>query len=156
MASYHQCHPPSLVMGRTRAGIIATAKGVAAVSCSSPIIKAAPLIQFVGNDPTQTPSSHRQRLATELGPSTGIASLHQNGRTASAPISEKRSASIPSPLTSMSPNGNNRYSFAGYGMSAGMKVSQPPMVAQGVSGGSRSTFRSRGSFSYGRFLPCQY
>lgn len=73
----------------------------------------------------------------------GLANL-QNGRTASAPLSQQRETPARQPLTSLSPNGAGSYTFAGYGMSAGVKVSHPVAAAQSNSLGGRPTVRSRG------------
>jgi E3 ubiquitin-protein ligase CCNP1IP1 len=73
----------------------------------------------------------------------GLASL-QNGRTASAPLAQHRGTPARQPLTSLSPNGASNYAFAGYGMSAGVKVSHPVAAAQSNILGARPTVRSRG------------
>jgi len=76
-------------------------------------------VQFVSeNRPMQTPSTHRQRLSSvNVAPSSriGMASLQSNNAT---PVQRTNSTGR-SPLSNL--NGNNR--FAGYGMSAGLKVS---------------------------------
>jgi E3 ubiquitin-protein ligase CCNP1IP1 len=75
----------------------------------------------------------------------GFANL-QMGRTASAPLTQRRATPARQPLANLSPKGIGNSGFSGYGMSAGVKVSHPPAVAQGIGigGGLRGTVRSRG------------
>jgi hypothetical protein len=87
---------------------------------------------------SQTPSSHRLRLANGSITGMGLASL-QTGRTASAP---QRGIPTRQPLTSLSPSGSGNYT--GYGLSAGVKVSHPTASAQSNSLGGRPMVKSRG------------
>lgn len=92
------------------------------------------------NHPIQTPSTHRQRLASGNVPvpRIGLANLPGNSVPA-APMPQHR-VSPRQPLAN--PNGNSPGpGFAGYGMSAGLKVSNP--AGSGANGFSRPVVRSR-------------
>ena len=92
----------------------------------------------------QTPSTHRQRLAPGNGPSPrmGLANLQSNA-VAGTPMQQQR----PSPRQPFAALNNNTVSgtgFAGYGMSAGLKVSNP--AGTNSNGFARPVVRSRGLF----------
>jgi E3 ubiquitin-protein ligase CCNP1IP1 len=91
----------------------------------------------------QTPSTHRQRLATgnDPTPRPGFATLHSTG-IARTPMLPPQRISPRQPLTNLSGNNAGPAGFAGYGMSAGLKVSNP--TGAGAHGQSRPVMRSRG------------
>ncbi|KFY30820.1 hypothetical protein V493_01630 [Pseudogymnoascus sp. VKM F-4281 (FW-2241)] len=96
-----------------------------------------PLPGAVGNGVAQTPSSQRQRLNGE--PNVGIAVTNmQNSRSLSTPMQPRNSPArgLFGGARSNGPGGNG---FAGYGMSAGLKVSHtPPMGVDGMRSMSRT------------------
>ncbi|TVY81257.1 E3 ubiquitin-protein ligase CCNB1IP1 [Lachnellula suecica] len=93
------------------------------------------------NQPIQTPSTHRQRLApgNQPAPRVGPSNMQFHG-VAGTPLSQKR-PSPRQPLANLSNNGGGSSGFAGYGMSAGMKVSNLPRTQS--TGGGRPVVRSR-------------
>jgi E3 ubiquitin-protein ligase CCNP1IP1 len=94
------------------------------------------------NRPIQTPSTHRHRLGSGIGPGQGISLANrQPSHVANTPVLSRR-VSPREPLASLSGNIGNPSGFAGYGMSAGLKVSNPAGVANRVL--SRSMIRPRG------------
>lgn len=82
----------------------------------------------------------------------GLASQQQVGRTASAPLAQQRGTSARQPLTGLSPNGAGNYTFTGYGMSTGVKVSHPVAAAQTNDIGVRPMVRSRGLIMHQYFF----
>jgi len=97
------------------------------------------------NQPIQTPSTHRQRLASGnvLPPRIGLANVPGTGAPGppGAPMAQHR-VSPRQPLVNI--NGNSPGpGFAGYGMSAGLKVSNP--AGSGAIAFSRPVVRSRGT-----------
>ena len=93
----------------------------------------------------QTPSTHRQRLNPSNAPASprmGVSNLQFNG-ISGTPIPDQRiSPSGRQPLSNLNANSAVGPGFAGYGMSAGLKVSNPAgSVANGV---ERPVIRSRG------------
>ena len=90
----------------------------------------------------QTPSTHRQQLssATEPAPRIGLPGLHLNS-VSGTPV-PRRSPSGRVPLTNLNSNGSVMPGFSGYGMSAGLKVSNPPTTA--IDGFANPVLRSRG------------
>ncbi|PMD30578.1 hypothetical protein L207DRAFT_473535 [Hyaloscypha variabilis F] len=95
------------------------------------------------NQPIQTPSTHRQRLASGNIPPPRIGQANLPGNGAPGPLGAQKAqhrASPRQPLANI--NGNSPGSgFAGYGMSAGLKVSNP--AGSGVNAFSRPVVRSR-------------
>jgi E3 ubiquitin-protein ligase CCNP1IP1 len=91
----------------------------------------------------QTPSTHRQRLATgnDPTPRPGFATLHSTG-IARTPMLPPQKISPRQPLANLSGNNSGPTGFAGYGMSAGLKVSNP--TGAGTHGLARPVMRSRG------------
>jgi len=91
------------------------------------------------NQPAETPSSHRQRLTTGASPRT-LQNL-QNNHIASIPTPQIRTTPSRQPLAGLSANNSLGSGFAGYGLTAGMKVSNPAgAVANGL---ARPVIRSR-------------
>jgi hypothetical protein len=93
---------------------------------------------LVENQPIQTPSTHRQRLNSNTAPAprTGLINLQPHG-ISNTPMPHQTISPIGRQTTSVGGTG-----FAGYGMSAGMKVSNPAgSVANGL---ERPVNRSRG------------
>ncbi|CZT07144.1 related to lactose regulatory protein [Rhynchosporium graminicola] len=89
--------------------------------------------------PIQTPSSHRQTLASLQGMGHGL----QHPGIAATPQSRQR-VSPRIPLANINGNNPGLSSFAGYGMSAGLKVSNPGgLVRNGVATG-RPVMKPRG------------
>jgi len=92
------------------------------------------------NQPAETPSSHRQRLTTGASPRT-LLNLQSNP-VASVPTPQNRTTPTRQPLAGLSVNNSHGSGFAGYGLTAGMKVSNPAgAVANGF---TRPVIRSRG------------
>lgn len=94
------------------------------------------------NQPIQTPSTHRQRLASgnPPPPRIGLANLPGNN-VLGASVPQHR-VSPRQPLAGLSGNSPGPPTgFAGYGMSAGMKVSNP--TGSGGNGFARPAVRSR-------------
>jgi E3 ubiquitin-protein ligase CCNP1IP1 len=97
----------------------------------------------LANIPMQTPSTHRQRLmpGNDPTPRPGFANLHSIG-VARTPMLSSQRISPRQPLANLSGNNAGPTGFAGYGMSAGLKVSNPTgAAAQGL---ARPVMRSRG------------
>lgn len=88
----------------------------------------------------QTPSTHRQRLAPGNGyaPRVGGMNNVQPNTMAGTPM-PGRTSSGRSPMATI----NNNSGFAGYGMSAGLKVSNPAITT--ANSFPRPVVRSRGS-----------
>ena len=93
--------------------------------------------------PVQTPSTHRQRLAVGNGPTA------RTGHAIRQPSVINRTPSLPpqrisprQPLASLSGNHCSPSGFAGYGMSAGLKVSNSTGAA--IQGLARASNASRG------------
>ncbi|KAG9245058.1 cyclin B1 interacting protein-like protein 1 [Calycina marina] len=98
------------------------------------------------NAPVETPSTHRQRLVTtniNPTPRVGLPNISMHSTT---PV-HRNNATCRSPLANI--NGN--IGFAGYGMSAGLKVSNPNDVGSTVL--PRPVGRSRGLSSSSKFTP---
>lgn len=93
------------------------------------------------NEPTQTPSNHRQRLTTGIGVNmSGFPSNHALNTLS------RRESPTRQPLSNFSPNGTaNRHGLSGYGMSAGLKVSHQQATAPNTPF-ARPTIRSRSLF----------
>ncbi|TVY33995.1 E3 ubiquitin-protein ligase [Lachnellula subtilissima] len=93
------------------------------------------------NQPIQTPSTHRQRFAPENQPlpRLGPSNMQFNGPIGT-PMPQKR-PSPRQPLVNLGANTGGGSGFAGYGMSAGMKVSNPASA----NGATRPLVRSRES-----------
>ena len=91
----------------------------------------------------QTPSTHRQRLAPGNDPTSqpGFVNLHSTG-IARTPMLPPQRTSPRQPLANLSGNNAGPTGFAGYGMSAGLKVSNP--TGAGIHGLARPVMRSRG------------
>jgi hypothetical protein len=91
----------------------------------------------------QTPSTHRQRLAPGNDPTSqpGFVNLHSTG-IARTPMLPPQRISPRQPLSNLSGNNSGPTGFAGYGMSAGLKVSNP--TGAGTHGLARPVMRSRG------------
>jgi E3 ubiquitin-protein ligase CCNP1IP1 len=91
----------------------------------------------------QTPSTHRQRLApgNDPTPRPGFVNLHSTG-IARTPMLPPQRTSPRQPLANLSGNNAGPTGFAGYGMSAGLKVSNP--TGAGIHGLARPVMRSRG------------
>lgn len=100
---------------------------------------------LVANQPIQTPSTHRQRFApgSQLNPQMATSNTPFNA-PAGTPMLQKR-PSPRQPLANLGINTGGGSGFSGYGMSAGMKVSNPASTA--ALGGSRPVVRSRGPIS---------
>jgi E3 ubiquitin-protein ligase CCNP1IP1 len=90
----------------------------------------------------QTPSTHRQRLApgNDPTPRPGFVNLHSTG-IARTPMLPPQRTSPRQPLANLRNNAGPT-GFAGYGMSAGLKVSNP--TGAGIHGLARPVMRSRG------------
>lgn len=100
----------------------------------------------IDNQPLQTPSTHRQRLAPEGGSFAGSINISNQGSNTILRGHSRQTQSTPrQPLVQMSGN-SGLQGFAGYGMSAGLKVSNPP----GSAGGMRPVNRARGTFIWPR------
>lgn len=94
------------------------------------------------NQPMQTPSSHRQRVSSGNAPPRPGPIHPQMNNATETPLLGQRGIPRRSPLRNF--NGNGVNGFAGYGMSAGLKVSNPTeTVADGF---SRPMIRSRGQY----------
>ncbi|TVY13576.1 E3 ubiquitin-protein ligase [Lachnellula arida] len=91
--------------------------------------------------PIQTPSTHRQRFAPENQPlpRLGPSNMQFNGHMGT-PMPQKR-PSPRQPLANLGTNAGGGSGFAGYGMSAGMKVSNPASAA--ANGATRPLVRSK-------------
>lgn len=93
-----------------------------------------------------TPSTNRQSIAPTNAPATGpaprigLSSIHPGG-VSGVPNLQYRS-SPRQPLASLNTNSISPSGFAGYGMSAGLKVSNPAAAA--INGLGRPIIRSRG------------
>ncbi|OBT88660.1 hypothetical protein VE02_03196 [Pseudogymnoascus sp. 03VT05] len=101
-----------------------------------PFTQAAMLIIYTGHAVAQTPSSQRQRLNGE--PNVGIAISNMNSRSLSNPMQTRHSPArgLFGAVRSSGSGGNG---FAGYGMSAGLKVSHtPPLGVDGMRSVSRT------------------
>ena len=97
----------------------------------------------VDNQQAQTPSTHRQRLAPGNAPTPRIGMINmQPNSVAGTPM--PRTGTGRSPLASLNANSTVGPGFAGYGMSAGLKVSNP--AGSSVNGFSRPFVRSRGLY----------
>jgi hypothetical protein len=104
------------------------------------------LTLILENQPVQTPSTHRQRLASgNCPPQIGLPNVPGNG-VSGAPMPQHR-ISPRQPLANLNGNSPGPSGFAGYGMSAGMKVSN--QAGSGASGFSRPIVRSRGKLMLG-------
>lgn len=107
-----------------------------------PFIQAAMLITYTGHGITQTPSSNRQRLNGE--PNVGIAvSNMQPSRSLSTPM-QSRNSPARGLFGGVRSNGSGGNGFAGYGMSAGLKVSHTPVRVDGMRSMSRTGSMPRG------------
>jgi len=89
----------------------------------------------------QTPSTHRQQLTPSNAPTPqiGVSNLQQSPVT-STPMPQRPSPR--QPLAGLSVNTGGPSGFAGYGMSAGLKVSNPTGTRNGEH--ARAVMRSRG------------
>jgi hypothetical protein len=96
------------------------------------------------NRPIQTPSTHRQRLAAGNGPALrmDLANLQSNGVTGTPTPQEQPSPR--QPLATLNNNSISGTGFAGYGMSAGLKVSN--LTGTSPNAFARPVVRSRGLF----------
>lgn len=93
--------------------------------------------------PAPTPSTHRQRLVGGNAPTPRIGLAYAQSGFPGTPMQQQRT-SPRQPLSNL--NGNVGLSgFAGYGMSAGLKTSNPTGGGQNVMGHSRVP--SRGSIA---------
>jgi E3 ubiquitin-protein ligase CCNP1IP1 len=100
------------------------------------------LTPLAENRPIQTPSTHRQHLTSGNVPTPGIGLANLPGNGLPAALMLQRRVSPRQPLASL--NGNSPGpGFAGYGMSAGLKVSNP--AESGANGLSRPVLQSRGT-----------
>ncbi|ELR03773.1 hypothetical protein VC83_05604 [Pseudogymnoascus destructans] len=89
-----------------------------------------------GHVVAQTPSSQRQRLIGE--PNVGIAVSNMNSRSLSTPMQPRHSPAR-GLFGGVRSNGSGGIGFAGYGMSAGLKVSHtPPLGVEGMRSMSRT------------------
>lgn len=95
-----------------------------------PFTQTALLIIYTGHVVAQTPSSQRQRLNGE--PNVGIAVSNMNSRSLSTPMQPRHSPAR-GLFGGVRSNGSGGNGFAGYGMSAGLKVSHTPPLL-GVDG----------------------
>lgn len=93
------------------------------------------------NQPSQTPSTHRQQLAPGNIPTPyiGVGKLLPNSLSGAA--TPQITSTGRSPLTSLNANIATGSGFAGYGMSAGLKVSNS--AGSSVNGFARPVVRSR-------------
>jgi E3 ubiquitin-protein ligase CCNP1IP1 len=89
----------------------------------------------------KTPLNHRQQLApgNALTPRIGLANQQQN-RFTGTPMPQRPSPR--QPLAGLSVNTGGPSGFTGYGMSAGLKVSNPAGPGNGEHG--RTVMRPRG------------
>ena len=110
---------------------------------SQPFTQAAMLIMYTGHSIAQTPSSNRQRLNGE--PNVGIATSNmQNSRSLSTPM-QPRNSPARGLFGGVRSNRSGGNGFAGYGMSAGLKVSHtPPVEVDGMRSISRTGSIPRG------------
>lgn len=108
-----------------------------------PFTRARMLIIYTGHGVAQTPSSNRQRLNGE--PKVGIAvSNLQIPRSLSTPM-QPRVSPARGLFGGVRSNGSGGNGFAGYGMSAGLKVSHtPPVGVEGMRSVSRTAPMPRG------------
>lgn len=108
-----------------------------------PFSQARMLTIYTGHDVAQTPSSNRQRLNGE--PNVGIAvSNLQIPRSLGTPM-QPRISPARGLFGGVRSNGSGGNGFAGYGMSAGLKVSHtPPSGAEGLRSVSRTGPMPRG------------
>ncbi|OBT95573.2 hypothetical protein VE01_05991 [Pseudogymnoascus verrucosus] len=89
-----------------------------------------------GHVVAHTPSSQRQRLIGE--PNVGIAVSNMNSRSLSTPMQPRHSPAR-GLFGGMRSSGSGGNGFAGYGMSAGLKVSHtPPLGVEGMRSMSRT------------------
>ena len=93
--------------------------------------------------PIQTPSTHRQRLGSGNAPAPriGLVSLQSNGISTTPMLQQRAFPSCRQPLFNLNANAATGHGFAGYGMSAGLKVSNP---AGSIANVERPVIRSRG------------
>lgn len=100
------------------------------------------LTRYLANQPIQTPSTHRQRLPSRNGPAlrVGLGSLQSNS-VPGTPMT-RRSPSDRPPLGSLNGNSSVGPGFSGYGMSAGLKVSNQATTTS--NGFANPIIRSRG------------
>lgn len=104
---------------------------------------------YLANQPVQTPSTHRQRLPSRDEPTlrVGLGSLQSNS-VPGTPM-PRRSPSDRPPLGSLNGNSFVGPGFSGYGMSAGLKVSNPATTT--ANGLVNPITRSRGIASANHF-----
>lgn len=97
--------------------------------------------KHIENQPIQTPSTHRQRLSSNvaLTPRIGLANFGPNGASGTPML--QRNPTGRSPLANLNANSAGP-GFTGYGMSAGLKVSNP--AGSAANGFTRPQVRSRG------------
>ncbi|OBT56848.1 hypothetical protein VE04_02888 [Pseudogymnoascus sp. 24MN13] len=101
-----------------------------------PVPTSMPLPGVAGHVVAQTPSSQRQRLIGE--PNVGIAVSNMNSRSLSTPMQPRHSPAR-GLFGGMRSSGSGGNGFAGYGMSAGLKVSHtPPLGVEGMRSMSRT------------------
>jgi E3 ubiquitin-protein ligase CCNP1IP1 len=106
------------------------------------------LILLQENKPIQTPSTHRQRLASGNLPPPRIELANLPGNNVLGASVPQQRISPRQPLAGLSGNSPGLSGFAGYGMSAGLKVSNP--AGSGGNGFARPAVRSRGRSTPGR------
>lgn len=105
-----------------------------------------------GNEPVATPSSHRQRLMGDSTPMMGLTNDFQATRTSGTTMAPRRFTQVRQPLSNIHGNAgigsNSGDRFAGYGLRASIKTSQPTGNTQSSNmTGTRSSIRSRGQVS---------
>lgn len=124
-------------------GLALLARGIITrVFFSPPFTQAAMLIIYTGHVVAQTPSSQRQRLIGE--PNVGIAVSNMNARSLSTPM-QPRYSPARGLFGGVRSSGSGGNGFAGYGMSAGLKVSHtPPLGVEGMRSMSRTGPMPRG------------
>ena len=96
---------------------------------------------MTAEQPIQTPSTHRQRLGA-ADPRMGLASSHSTGFLSNIVPYPRISPSGRQALSTLNANVATGPGFTGYGLTAGLKVSNP--AGSPANGVERPMIRSRG------------
>lgn len=97
----------------------------------------------IGHEVGSTPSSHRQRLNGEASASMNASDIQNNYGGFSTPI-QSRNSPAQVVLGGIRARGSSGNGFAGYGMSAGLKVSHTPVGGDGLRNMGRAGTMPRG------------
>ncbi|KAG0652849.1 RING-type E3 ubiquitin transferase CCNB1IP1 [Hyphodiscus hymeniophilus] len=117
------------------------------------------------NQPVQTPSTHRHRLGSGIAPGarTVLANIQSTGISRTPIPHPNISPSDRQALSSLNPNAATGPGFAGYGLTAGLKVSNParspanaverPVIRSRVAQRTSSGFQSNSNQAFGPSPP---